>query len=1145
MTACPACGADGPQGARFCPACGSELAARPGMATERKVVTVLFCDLVGFTALCEKADPEDIDRLLRDYYTFARDLIERYGGSVEKFIGDAVVGAFGVPSAHEDDAERAVRAGWRLIGGVGEILGPSQAPLAVRVGINTGPALVRLDAGPRSGEGLLVGDAINTAQRLQTMAPPSGLVVGGRTRSLAAAVATYEALPPSALKGKSQTVAPWRVTGLTARTGIDLAQRFSAPLVGREIELGVLKGLFDKAVASSTPQFALLSGEAGIGKTRLIFELARDLDARPNLLVTWRQARCLPYGEGVSLAPLAEIVREHAGIAEVDDPDTVAAKLDRAVGTGPDNWWVTERLRPLLGLPSRPASQDENFAAWAQFLDGIATDHPAVVVVDDLHWADEGLLAFMVFLAERRSTVPMLFIAAARPEFLESHEDLGQRLLAGRAQGRGAVRIDMRSLAPVETGRLIDGLTVASMPPEVTSAIVERGGGNPFYTEELVRLLEVDRQADPARPTNFASLPDSLQALVTARLDSLQPDRKAVLADAAVVGQVFWPSLVAELGGRPPEDVADILRELVSREFVRPLPEAGPRGEPQFAFWHAVTREAAYAQLPRPARAAKHAAAGSWMEARIAVGADNLVEAVAHHCVTAVELREAAGDSAGDLRVSASAALARAGDSASRLNARAAAAHYTRARDLAAPDSPTRARLQVKLAKSLYDADCLDEAQVLLEDAVNERRAAGDTLGCALAKSHLSGVLLQKADPRALDVAAEAVDMLAPDEVSVEAVTILERLAMRRVQTGDRASVMDLAERAVNMCGVLGIPIPHMTLSLRGYARHSLGERREGLVDLLAGVEAAKQHGSSGDIAALLDAAALIVSLDEGVEASIRMRREGIEAAVTRRDEHAAIYIRTGLLDDLVVVGDWDEALAQAADVLRHTEASGLVAHQAQVEALRALVHLLRGDSEAAAPLVSWRAERRESMIGLGLLCTLVVAVRLARTGDVAGAGTELSELMARPTAFFSEPTAMRWWPEAVRTARDLGRADLSAALTTYAGSWAGLPRGTAAALAALEQEQQGDFAAAVASHEAAAQAWPATEFPYEHAHACLGRGRCLLALGNTAEARATMSTARTVFARLGAKPALAALIGLEEAGSRATSRVREARPRA
>ncbi|MEI6726965.1 MAG: adenylate/guanylate cyclase domain-containing protein, partial [Actinomycetes bacterium] len=264
--------------------------------TERKVVTVLFCDLVGFTALCEHADPEDVDRLLRDYYTFARDLIERYGGSVEKFIGDAVVGAFGVPSAHEDDAERAVRAGWRLIEGVGEILGPAGEQLAVRVGINTGPALVRLDAGPRSGEGLLVGDAINTAQRLQTLAPPSGLVVGGRTRSLAAAVATYEALPLSALKGKSETVGPWRVTSLSARTGIDLAQRFSAPLVGREVELGVLKGLFEKAVASSTPQFALLSGEAGIGKTRLIFELARDLDERPDLLVTWRQARCLPYG---------------------------------------------------------------------------------------------------------------------------------------------------------------------------------------------------------------------------------------------------------------------------------------------------------------------------------------------------------------------------------------------------------------------------------------------------------------------------------------------------------------------------------------------------------------------------------------------------------------------------------------------------------------------------------------------------------------------------------------------------------------------------------------------------------------------------------------------------------------------------------
>ncbi|MEI6726808.1 MAG: hypothetical protein WCN81_11375, partial [Actinomycetes bacterium] len=405
--------------------------------------------------------------------------------------------------------------------------------------------------------------------------------------------------------------------------------------------------------------------------------------------------------------------------------------------------------------------------------------------------------------------------------------------------------------------------------------------------------------------------------------------------------------------------------------------------------------------------------------------------------------------------------------------------------------------------------------------------AAGDTFGCALAMSHLSGVLLQQADPRALALAAEAVDMLGPAEVSPEAVTILERLAMRRVQTGDRASVMDLAERAVNMCAVLGIPIPHMALSLRGYARHSIGERREGLADLLAGVEAAKRYGSSGDIAALLDAAAVIVSLEDSVEASIRLRREGIAAAVTRQDEHAASYLRIGLLDDLVIAGDWDEALAQAADVSHRAETSGLVSQQGQLDALVALIFMLRGDSEAADPHVTWLVEHRDSMVGLELLGQLVVAMHLARRGDAAAASAALYELTMRPNAFFSEPTAMRWWPEAVRTARDLGRADLRASLTAYAASWAGLPRGSAEALAALDQEQRGDFAAAVASREAAAQVWPASEFPYERAQSCLGMSRSLAALSRAQEAAAPLAEAREIFARLGAGPALAEADGL------------------
>jgi len=1133
MTLCPSCGTEGPDGARFCPACGSELSGRPGMATELKVVTVLFCDLVGFTALCERTDPEDVDRVLRDYYAFASELIERYGGSVEKFIGDAVVGAFGVPSAHEDDAERAVRAGWRLIEGVADLPGPAATPLAVRVGVNTGPAIVRLDVNPRSGTGFLVGDAVNTAQRLQTMAPPSGLVVGDVTRSLAENIATFEALVPSKPKGKSKTIQPWLVSGLVSRTGIDLRQHFSTPLVGREVELAILKGLFEKARASSTPQFALISGEAGIGKTRLIFELARWIDEQPDLFATWRQGRCLPYGEGVSFRPLAEIVRAHAGIVETDDPEMVAAKLERAVGTGPDDWWVAERLRPLLGLPSRPASQDENFAAWAWFLDAVAVRGPAVIVVDDLHWADEGLLSFAQYLVERDSAAPLLFVAAARPELLETLQDRGVHLLATGDHGQRAVRIDVRSLLPDETDRLIDGLSVVSVPPEVTSAIVERGGGNPFYTEELVRLLQVDRRAGVA-PFSFAALPDSLQALVIARLDSLKPEQKAVLADAAVVGQTFWPSVVSELGGVSPGSVTDTLRELASREFVRPSPEAGLDGEPEFTFRHAITRDAMYSQLPRATRAAKHAVLAPWFEARVTAGAGDLVEAAAHHYVTALDLLEAVGGGAADdLRQPAIRALTLAGDTAVRLNARAAVSHYARALDLSEGDSPSRLPLQAKLATALGDDGRLEDARTILETAVRERRAAGDSLGGALAMSHLSRVLMRQADSRAMELAAEAVDMLGPFEVSAEAAKVLEHLAMLRVQTGDRASVLDLTERVVKMCDELGIPTPHMTLGLRGYASYNVGAREKGLDDVRAAIETAEREGSSGDIAALLDVAAVLVAMEEGAGASAALRRDGVEAARRRRDELAATYLRIGLVEDLVVIGEWEEALAEAADVLGENQASGHVFHQAELEAVLALVLMLQGDTDAAEPHVSWLAERQDSMVGLGLIGVLAVALHRAGLADAAGTGAALEKLVAPPTAFFSEPTALLWWPEAVRTARRVSRPDLCTTLTAYAEAWATRPPGVSAALRALEEEQRGALETAAASHEAAAQAWPASAFPYERAQACLGRGRCLLALGRVPEAAAAALEAREIFACLGARPALAeAERLLQEAGA-------------
>ena len=319
MIICGQCGTSS-EGAKFCPECGFALAvAERPVAEERKVVTALFCDLVGFTSLSESADPEDVNTMLDAYAEMVRAQIQNHGGIVQKFIGDAVVGVFGVPAAHEDDPERAVRAGLRIVEAAEGLQALGGTPLRLRVGINTGEALVRLDVNPGSGEGFLTGDAINTASRLQGLAPEMGVAVGVATYEATTVVFDYQELDPATVKGKAEPVRVFQPLAPRARFGTDLTRTHTSPFIGREIDLALLKGIFDKAAASSSVQLVTVVGEPGLGKSRIVAELFGYIDARPEL-VTWRQGRCLPYGEGITFWALGEIVKAHAGILESDDP---------------------------------------------------------------------------------------------------------------------------------------------------------------------------------------------------------------------------------------------------------------------------------------------------------------------------------------------------------------------------------------------------------------------------------------------------------------------------------------------------------------------------------------------------------------------------------------------------------------------------------------------------------------------------------------------------------------------------------------------------------------------------------------------------------------------------------------------------------
>ena len=396
---------------------GREPQGMPRRGEERRVVTTLFCDLVAFTALSERNDPELIDAFLHRYYAAARRVVESYGGTVEKFIGDAVVAVFGVPTLHEDDPERAVRAGLRLVDEIDALPGIGGQAVEVRVGVNTGEALVRLDVDPGSGEGFLTGDAVNVAARLQSAAPPMAVAVGEATHTATEKVFSFDACHAVTLKGKSQPLRAWIATAPLARTGSEL-RTFSSAFVGREEELASLEELLDEVAKERSPRFALIVGEPGIGKSRLLAELARRLDDQPTL-VTWRQGRCLPFGSNVTFWALSEIVRAAAGILESDGVARSEARLETVLPEGEDRDRMRARLRPLLGLEAQEASREENFSAWREFLESLAASGPAVIVVEDLHWADEAMLAFMDYLAQSSAGVPLLVLTTARPQVLE------------------------------------------------------------------------------------------------------------------------------------------------------------------------------------------------------------------------------------------------------------------------------------------------------------------------------------------------------------------------------------------------------------------------------------------------------------------------------------------------------------------------------------------------------------------------------------------------------------------------------------------------------------------------------------------------------------------------------------------------------
>jgi class 3 adenylate cyclase len=786
---CPSCGHGNQAGAKFCSECGAALvAAGPPAREERKVVTVLFADLVGFTSRAEQLDPEDVRALLSPFYARLRSELERFGGTVEKFIGDAVMALFGAPAAHEDDPERAVRAALAIRDWVCQ-----QEQVQVRIAVHTGEALVTLGARPGLGEGMAAGDVVNTAARLQASAPVNGVLVGERTFRQTRAVIEYRPVGPMAAKGKREPVPAWEAVQARARLGVDVPPWARTALVGRDRELSVLRDALGRVRAERAPQLVTLVGVPGIGKSRLVFELwqVTEVDAQ---LISWRQGRSLPYGEGVSFWALAEIIKAQAGILEDDSSDQAGAKLAAmaadVLGGVPEAGWVARHLAALAGLGGGvPAGGDrsEAFAAWRQFFEALAEARPLVLVFEDLHWADDGLLDFVDYLADWAGGVPLLVVCTARPELLVRRPGWG----GGKPN---AVMLSLAPLSEQDTARLVGSLLGRPvLDAGQQAALLAQADGNPLYAEQYVQML-AEQGAGRELP-----VPESVQDIIAARLDLLAPPDKRLLQDAAVIGKVFWPGAVAALGGAEGgRELEGYLHGLERKQFVRRDRRSSVAGETQYAFGHVLVRDVAYGQIPRAARAVRHAAAAGWIES-LGRGEDH-AEMLAHHYQAAVDLARAAGQDTAGFAPRARTALHAAGDRAVALHAFAAAAGYYRAAlALWPPDAQAqRAGLLRLLGTALHEGGEPEQAEAVLAEGCQLAGAAG-----AAALAARIGILLTEIRA-SLDPEGQALAECQAAAAVLEADGDLEGLAeawkmtgMIRFWLGDSPADQQALERAI------------------------------------------------------------------------------------------------------------------------------------------------------------------------------------------------------------------------------------------------------------------------------------------------------------------------------------------------------------
>jgi class 3 adenylate cyclase len=993
---------------------------------ERKVVTVLFADLVGFTGRAESLDPEDVEAILSPYHARLRSELERFGGTVEKFIGDAVMAVFGAPVAHEDDPERAVRAALAI-----RDWAVDEGGVEVRIAVNTGEALVSLDVRPEAGEGMVAGDVVNTAARLQAAAPVNGILVGKVTFRATRDVVDYRDAAPVEAKGKADPIAVWEALQARSRVAVEVRQP-RAPLVGRHREVDLLRDALARVRDERSAQLVTLIGVPGIGKSRLVHELFQAVESDPEL-IRWRQGRSLPYGEGVSFWALGEMVKAQAGILDTDTPGTAESKLRAALETYEDAGWLEPHLRPLVGLAGAPATvsdrRDEAFAAWRRFLESLAEERPLVLVFEDLHWADEGLLDFVDHLVDWASGVPILVVCSARPELLDRRPGWG----GGK---RNATTISLAPLSDDEVSRLIVALLDrAVLPDALRTLLLERAEGNPLYAEEFTRILGEDRAG--------GVIPETLQGLIAARLDGVGTEDKALLQEASVVGKVFWLGALEAMTEQDRQQLEQRLHALERKEFVRRERRSSVEGDSEYAFVHVLVRDVAYGQIPRAGRADRHAAAASWIHT---LGRpDETAEMLAHHYLSALEYTRAAGGDPSSFAVAARVALREAGDRAMTLNAGETAARHYRAALGLWPEEEQDSEwpdLVVRLNRAEV-VDIADDEIVIVERARDALRRRGDSESAAELEMELANAFWVRGHgDLAHDHAEEAVRMVADAPTSAAKVDVLGKRARLHMLADENEEAIRIASDALAMAEELAVRESQAyLLNSIGTARVDEGDER-GFSELERSVALGLELKSPSHIHRgynnLAQQCRVAGDLERANAALLEGRRWNLEFGYT----DGLLWLAAEEADLAYLRGEWDDAVQRSDEYL--AQLAGFAGHYqlSNVRRVRAVLALARrGPSDALAESeVSLAAARRskDPQAELpSLACHLTVLIAADRRDEAREVADELLGL--RDTG----GTWPSWYPivELAWGFVDVGLGDEAAAIRDRAARERSWPR--------------------------------------------------------------------------------------------------------